>query len=110
MRNRTPEQGSNLPTPIRLTIHHTSLDPTEVNKVEKKPPEVVRLLVKRQILDSIDQYHEALPLLRGEMKETEEALVREKEVLKECDAIAEVLRAKLEELRQSSGQVQNTNL
>jgi len=78
--------------------------------LEKRHPEVVRLLVKRQIFDSIDQYREALPLLKGEMKESEETLVRDKEVLKECDDIAEVLRTRLEELRQSSGQSLNSAL
>ncbi|RUS14716.1 hypothetical protein BC937DRAFT_93433 [Endogone sp. FLAS-F59071] len=80
----------------------------EATTVEKKHPEVVRLLVKHQIFDSIAQYREALPSLKREMKEAEAALIREKEVLKECDAVAEVLRAKLQELRQSSGQSQSS--
>ncbi|RUS14717.1 hypothetical protein BC937DRAFT_93433 [Endogone sp. FLAS-F59071] len=49
---------------------------TKATTVEKKHPEVVRLLVKHQIFDSIAQYREALPSLKREMKEAEAALIR----------------------------------
>lgn len=49
---------------------------SEATRVEKKHPEVVRLLVKHQIFDSIAQYREALPSLKREMKEAEAALIR----------------------------------